>query len=316
MITLKTNKFLAALTNLVVMTELVNTFTAADNLPLVAKLKHTDIESGDGIVFRASDALEVLDYNEDDTPFSLHKPKTSEQLMSVSDFKVIKLSLSEYFIKGAFESIDKTAYFLGYLRNTMRASKNIYLYKKLIKLIQDYVPKQATQTITINLKEVPTTGTTTEIEAIEKHNAKEIAKTINNLFNDFDAPTDAYNDIKYTEAINKEELDLYLNSQFKTAMSVDLLATAFNQGEITKESIFNRITTLPRKDLTDPNFVGYIAHNNKFVYGYFYQVVAEFFNGANLVTNDFMHFALYAGVVDALPAIKLVANYATTAEKV
>lgn len=343
MVTLHVNKFLGALTNLVTLVTVANTFSGTGVGRLTEFCKAENLDAGGTKIVQSVDVLTVEDYDENRSPWSLSKPTVNEQQMDVTDYKVIPLSLSRWLLKGAFLDEYATANYIGYCRSVMEKTKAIYMYRECVDLISgwatdnaDYqhtgITKQAGQVVEISLFDASAIASSDPVRYAEyqKINANAIAKALINVIRQFQGPTDQFNDLGYTELIDNSLMGLMINTKFDTDLLVDTFASLLRSEKIAERFDWGETLDIPESQILeslnriDPesednpevagSFIGVLAHKGKFQFGYFYEVMASIFNPANLVDNDFTHFAYYRDYVDSLPAIYFKAKYTVVSE--
>lgn len=334
MLTLSANKFLGTLTNLLAIVETADTFESGNGLYRVLSLfRSSDIEKGAGKVVNAVDVLTVEDLDLDRSPWTIKAPTVDQQQIDVEAYKVVPLSLSRYLLKGAFAEESAIAYFIGYVRAVMQKTKDIYLYKELLKTIFTWARDAdselaAGQRITVALYNY--TGSDAERAlAYDRINANLICKAILNFVKEISgADSSAYNELEFTEIVDPKSLVYLVNSHFDTELVVDTFASLLKSQEIKDRFEWGETVPIPygkvkaglkdagsTQEETDANtFIGIMAHADKFQYGFMYEVLASIFNPANLTDQDFMHFSYYMAAVKALVGVVIVAEYTDVAD--
>ncbi len=334
MLTLSANKFLGTLTNLLAIVETADTFESGNGLYRVLSLfRSSDIEKGAGKVVNAVDVLTVEDLDLDRSPWTIKAPTVDQQQIDVEAYKVVPLSLSRYLLKGAFAEESALAYFIGYVRAVMQKTKDIYLYKELLKTIFTWARDEdselaAGQRITVALYNY--TGSDAERAlAYDRINANLICKAILNFVKEISgADSSEFNELEYTEIVDPKSLVYLVNSHFDTELVVDTFASLLKSQEIKDRFEWGETVPIPygkvkaglkdagsTQEETDANnFIGIMAHADKFQYGFMYEVLASIFNPANLTDQDFMHFSYYMAAVKALVGVVIVAEYTDVAD--
>lgn len=334
MLTLSANKFLGTLTNLLAIVETADTFESGNGLYRVLSLfRSSDIEKGAGKVVNAVDVLTVEDLDLDRSPWTIKAPTVDQQQIDVEAYKVVPLSLSRYLLKGAFAEESAIAYFIGYVRAVMQKTKDIYLYKELLKTIFTWARDPdselaAGQRITVALYNY--TGSDAERAlAYDRINANLICKAILNFVKEISgADSSAFNELEFTEIVDPKSLVYLVNSHYDTELVVDTFASLLKSQEIKDRFEWGETVPIPygkvkaglkdagsTQEETDANnFIGIMAHADKFQYGFMYEVLASIFNPANLTDQDFMHFSYYMAAVKALVGVVIQANYTDVAD--
>ena len=334
MLTLSANKFLGTLTNLLAIVETADTFESGNGLYRVLSLfRSSDIEKGAGKVVNAVDVLTVEDLDLDRSPWTIKAPTVDQQQIDVEAYKVVPLSLSRYLLKGAFAEESAIAYFIGYVRAVMQKTKDIYLYKELLKTIFTWARDEdselaAGQRITVALYNY--TGSDAERAlAYDRINANLICKAILNFVKEISgADSSAFNELEFTEIVDPKSLVYLVNSHYDTELVVDTFASLLKSQEIKDRFEWGETVPIPygkvkaglkdagsTQEETDANsFIGIMAHADKFQYGFMYEVLASIFNPANLTDQDFMHFSYYMAAVKALVGVVIQASYTDVAD--
>ena len=334
MLTLSANKFLGTLTNLLAIVETADTFESGNGLYRVLKLfRSSDINRGAGKVVNAVDVLTVEDLDLSRSPWTIKAPTVAQQQLEVGAYKVVPLSLSRYLLAGAFADESAIAYFIGYVRSVMQKTKDIYLYKDLLKTIFTWARDaggalQASQRITVDLVNYTGSEPAKALE-YDRINANAICRALINFTKEISgADSDAFNELEYTEIVDPKSLVYLVNSKFDTDLVIDTFASLLKSQEIKDRFEWGETVPLPygkvvaglkdagsTQEVTDANgFIGIMAHADKFQYGFMYEVIASIFNPANLTDQDFMHFSYYMGAVKALAGVVIVANYTDVAD--
>lgn len=314
MITLQANKFLGALTNLIAYSQVANTTEAGRVGDFVNSFQDINVENGDGKVVLASDLLEVNDLSGTSTLLQTNLPTVNEQYISVENYKVIPMTINRYLMRNAFVEETQLANFVGYLMSIMRTTKTAYLSDELISTIENYTPTQTTQTLTIDTIDTSTLTDPSQLESANRYNANAINKALINLLNSMAFPTNKYNDLTYKEIIDYSSMKFIVKSSTDSDILIDSLAFLLNSDKITEAQRWGETYVIPDEQFTDvdENVVGWLMHNKKIQFGYFYEVATEFFDASTLNQNDWLHFAYYMGVVNAYPCVVIKLNPSIT----
>lgn len=317
MITLQANRFLGALTNLIAYSQVANTTERGRVGEFVNSFQDINVENGDGKVVLASDLLEVKDLSGTSTLLASNPPTVDEQYISVENYKVIPMTINKYLMRGAFVEENQLANFVGYLMSIMRTTKTAYLSDQIIAELEGYTPAQATQTLTIHTIDTTNLTDPMQLQSARTYNANAIQKSLINLLNAMSFPTAKYNDLEYKEIIDYSSLKFIVKSSVNSDILVDSLAFLLNSDKITEAQRWSDTYVIPDEQFTnlDATIVGWLMHNKKIQYGYFYEVATEFFDASTLNQNDWLHFAYYLDTVNAYPAvvIKVVTDITPTA---
>ena len=315
MITLQANRFLGALTNLIAYSQVANTAEAGRVGDFVNSFQDINVENGDGKVVLSSDFLNVNDLSGTSSLLTSNPPDVDEQYVSVTNYKVIPMTINKYLMRGAFVAEDQLANFVGYLMSIMRATKTAYLSDMLIEELDAYTPALPTQTVTVQL--INTDGLTDpmQLQSAKTYNANAIQKAFINKLNDMSFPTAKYNDLGHKEIIDFNSLKLLMRQDTNTDIIVDSLAYLLNSDKITEAQRWGETFAIPNDqfpDDTDFEKIAWLMHKKKIQFGYFYEVATEFFDASTLNQNDWLHFAYYLDTINAYPAVVFKADYSLT----
>lgn len=313
MITLNVNKFLGALTNLITYVEVADVLKL-DTLKLNKMCKKNDIKYGDGKVIRSADIPSVSNMPVSSTLLTSVLPNVNEEYISLSAFKTIQLTINKYLMRGAFLNEYELSDFTSYLLKTMRAAKQAHIFSELVNLIDNYTPVNAEQTITINMFDTTGLLDPMQLQMAETYNTNSFIKALLKAQTKINTPYDKFNDNSQGEIIANEDMNLIATDELGNNLLVDTFAKLFNSGKIQEQFKFGDSVVLPKDLFTQlgNSFLGYLAHKDKFQYGYAFEVATEFFDPSTLNTNNWLHFAYYIGSVKAYPCIKFVKSESLT----
>ena len=307
MITLSANKFLGALTNLIAYSQIANTTEEGRVGQFVNSFQDINVENGDGKVVLSSDLLNVEDLSGTSTLLESNLPTVDEQYISVENYKVIPMTINRYLMRNAFVDETQLANFVGYLMSIMRTTKTAYLSNAIIEKLESYTPTQATQTVTVHTINTANLTDPMQLQQAKTYNANAIQKELIKLLNNLSFPTNKYNDLSFTEIIDYKSLKFIVRSSTDADILIDSLAFLLNSDKITEAQKWGDTYVIPDEQFTtlDSSIVGWLMHDKKVQFGYFYEVATEFFDASTLNQNDWLHFAYYLDIVNALPAIEI-----------
>lgn len=313
MITLNANKFLGALTNLIAYVEVADVLKL-DTLKLNKMCKKSDIRYGDQKVIRSADIPSVTNMPTTSTLLSVVSPTVNEQALALSGFKTVQLTVNEYLLRGAYLNEYEMSDFISYLLKTMRAAKQKHIFDQLVYLIDNYTPTNAEQTITINMFDTTGLLDPAQLQMAQTYNTNAFLKALLKVQTKLNTPYNKFNDNTQTEIIANEDMNLIATDDLANNLLVDTFARLFNSGKITEKFQYGDSVVIPSDLLTTlgATFLCYLAHKDKFQYGYAFEVATSFFDSSTLNTNNWLHFAYYIDSVDAYPCIKFVADYTMT----
>jgi len=303
--TLPANKILATLSNLVVLMETndVHDGTGVDRLINFAH--DTDLDFGGIKAVITADLPEVEDYSRTRSLTEVKDPTVDEQFISISKYKTIPLTLNRYITREAVLSETNFSTFMGYLLATLQEAKRNFIYSEILTTLKGWTPAKSTQTVSVTLTDVADGATASEEEATNVLNAKKISKALIKINKEIQAPTNAYNDLGYTENIDASKMVLIVNGKYDIDLNVDTFATLFNSDVIKNRFGWSETIDLPESKVNDDSVIGWLLQRGKISFGYGFQVATEFFNPATLDSNNYLHFSYYIDVVKGLTGIKI-----------
>lgn len=309
-ITLNVNRFLGTLTNLIAYSQVADTAERGNMSKLVDSCRDINVDNGDGKVILSANLPAVSDLSGQSSLLTSKPPEVDEQYVSVTNFKVIQMTINRYLVRGAFVDETQMATFVAYLLSIMRTAKEAFIYKQLVNLIASYVPTQSSQTVTIDIIDTSTLADPAQLNQANIYNANKIQKEFIRILNEMGAPTDKFNDNQFTEVIDLKSLNLFVKGNTNNDIIVDSLAFLLNSNKITEEQKWNDTIVIPNGQFEEdePNTIAWLAHKKKFQHGSFYEVATSFFDASTLNQSDWLHFAYYLGIIDAYPAVKFVIN--------
>lgn len=299
-ITLNANRFIGTISNLIVYTKYYDRFRYSSDVDdIINVFRSDDAINGDGIIVRTADLPPVVDLSETSTLLSVQKPTMTEQYLPIKEFKKIQLTINEYLMRSAFENEYALANLIGYLLDTMRTAKNLYLYSAILTDINNALANNY-------VKEVNLTGfakiTGSEATAVED-NARRTSNA-NLLYRTIIAQVKQLGIGGYSHEVgggNKvvydrpERIACIVSPEVYASLDVDSLATLLNSSIITKDIKFNFIVANIGTNAPQGSVV--LVSKDAYQYGFFYQLSTSFFDASNLNTNHFLHFAWYGGAI-------------------
>ena len=312
-ITLNANTFLGALSNLICYLDVADVLSLG-KLKLNKVCKKRDIKYGDSVLYRSADIPSVTNMPTTSTLLSVVTPTTKEQVLSLSKFKTVQLTINSYLMREAFDSEYAMSDFVAYLLKTMRAAKEKYIFDELIGLLDGYTPTNAEQTRTINMFNTTGLLDPAQLQLAQTYNTNAFLKDVLKVQTKLGTPYDKFNDDTFTEIVDNDDMVLIATDEISKDILVDTYAKLFNSGKIQNELKFGDSIVIPSDLLTTlgNSFLAYLVHKDKFQYGYAFEVATSFFDGSTLNTNNWLHFAYYIGSVNAYPCVKFEADYTLT----
>lgn len=315
---LNQNEFLASLYNLVVVTRVNSTTNGKRINDLIDACLVDTIEYGEGKMLVSVDTLAVKDYSQTSSILTNSPPTVDEQYLETTDKKYIQLTTNRYLMKGAFANEYSMSEALAMIESMLEKTKDIYMYKKIVNAFATWAPELApeqasnnTQVVTIDL--IDTTNLTgEELTEAQKSNALTIYQKVRELSLNMQSPDRDYNDLKYEEMYNADELEFIVNGKFDSLINTYAYASLLNSDKLDNIQLYEKSIIIPQKQLptaTNETLIGFLASKYKYQIAPRFMVTADFFDGSNLNDQKFLHFWLNSGFARGLACVKLVANF-------
>lgn len=311
-ITLEASKYLTEMTTFITELRFINALKVTDIVSdVVDSVRFGNVDYGKGITVTFKKKLQpVKDLSETSSALTITKAEVYQETIEIDTYKFIPISFSLQLARDAVLNGNLLEQFNEFLMGLLSDTEKFYFYDLVVNMIMSYVPTQATQTVTINLKsETGLTGA--DLRATQEWNASEIAKVIRKTANNMKIKSTKFTDMSdVNTAVPTEDLKVYMNDNFETNLIADALATLYH-GEKIKAFLPENMILLPTDsmDNDNTNTICWLSHKNKFALADFYKLTQAFTDPSTLYTNTFYHFSFGAGVFKALPCVKFVANY-------
>lgn len=323
--TLNQNEFLASMVNLVVVTRVNSTTNGTRINDLIDACLTDTIEYGEGKLLVSVDTAEVKDYSATSSLLENESATVNEQWLETTDKKFIHLTLNRYLLKGAFADEYSMSEAIAMILSMLQKTKQIYLYKKIVSAFENWEPaledddNDDTQTITIDLVDTSNMSGNEKIEA-EKDNALRLYKVIRAKSLAMQTPSRKYNDIKFEEMYNADELEFIVNGNFDELINTYAYASLLQSDKLNNIKLYEKSIIIPEEQFTSDDakttLIGFLASKYKYQIAPRFEVATNFFDGSNLNDQNFLHFWLNSGFARGLACIKLVANFVTPEEPV
>lgn len=284
---------------------------------LVDAMTYDRVEFGKGIV--RSQKLKRQPQNnltKGSNPFELSEPNVGEEVIIIDNYKVIPLSTSDILTRDIGVNNAQISNYLSSVDALLQETKDMNLYKVALENILSWVPTSKQKKV---VNQIINNNSADDVN-INKINAQRIAKDIRNSIISLSRPSGDFIDvtsykvdnieIKDLETIaTRDDLILFVNSEFNTNMIVDAYSTLYNFTKI--QDIVGAIIEVAVDDIPQEykNVIAWIAHKDKFAIAYFYDTVLSIQNPSDTYLNKFMHYAYGTGVFKLLPCIQLIAEF-------
>lgn len=232
---------------------------------------------------RLGDAEELLtaelatpkDYkNETDgtNPFEATKPTIRLAWIKTEDKKYVDVQLSYEIWAGAFVSETGLSNIAGIILKNLDDSLLIYLY--------DVMNTEFTSEKISKTKEITTVSGVGQVEASQKA-YEEIIKIVN----DMSLPSRDFNNENLRTITPKGRAVLILNTQYRSAFDVNVLASLFHADKVGEEKYFAEVIMADLDDET----VGVILDEEAYMFGFRIAESGSIYNPKTMEINTFIH---------------------------
>ena len=251
---------------------------------------------------RLGDAEELLtaklasasNYSGSDAPFSASKPDIVLSWIKTEDKKVVNVQLSYEIWAGAFVSELGLSNIAGIILKNLRDTIELLVFKNVTADLSD---------IGATHKIVKTHTIQAVTDAGQTANAQKAYEQIIKLVTDMSIPSDDYNNEEVETFTPLGRAVLVLNSRYKSAFDVNVLASLFNSAKIGEQQYFSKVIVAP---LSGTNQVGVVLDEEAYLWGYRFNVSQNIINPANLTIEEYYHAWIKRAVVPFRQAVALV----------
>ena len=253
---------------------------------------------------RLGDAEELLsaelatpeNYGTTTSPFAADKPSIVLAWIKTEDKKVSHVRLSYEIWAGAFVSEQGLSNIAGIILKNLRDSIELLVYKAIkddLSSVGSGSSYKINKTATIQAVS----------DAGETANAQKAYEQIIKLVTDMSLPSKLYNNAGVETFTPMGRAVLVLNSQYKSAFDVNVLASLFNSAKIGENQYFKDVIVAP---LSGTKQVGVVIDDEGYLWGYRFNVAQNMPNPATLEINTFYHAWVKRAVVPFRQAVALV----------
>ena len=249
---------------------------------------------GDAEELLSSTLASASTYDATDTPFGASAPSIVLSWIKTEDKKVVSVKLSYEIWAGAFVSEQGLSNIAGIILKNLRDTIEYLVYTNI---------KSDLSSIGSGNKIVTKKVITAVTGAGQTANAQTAYEEILKLAVDMSIPSTSYNNASVNTFTPLGKGVLVLNSLYKSAFDVNVLASLFNSAKIGEQQYFKKVIVAP---LTGTNQVGAILDEEGYLWGYRFNVSQNIINPANLTIEEYYHAWVKRGVVPFRQAVALV----------
>lgn len=320
-ITLPASKMLKTMTSLIGEVRFNDTLGVSDIVnDLVDTARIGKVDYGKGIVYTFKvDTQPVKDLTETSSAFTITKPNVAQETIEIDQYKFVPLSLSEILSKDATVEGETINAFFSFVMGLMEDTAQFYLFDKVNKLYQDWVPGQATQTISV--KQIDTsTLSGTELNAALLWNSNEVAKVMRKTLNNMKIKNKKFTDVaKYRDVNTDEEKDvvsalrtdntkIVFNDKYYTDFMATSMASLYHNEKLGEMIPGKTFVLIPEDAMASKNAktIAWLSDKQKFALADFYALTLSILDPSTTYKNNFYHFAYGLGVFKTAPGVRFV----------
>lgn len=308
-ITLTDNDFFSGLSNLALFMRLYATNTSKKPANFIESFATDVLAQGNQKLFTFSDLPDVGDYAEESSVLTVTKADTNQEVIAITEKKIIPSSYSSYILNMAFTSEAGMNEFCGYLLGQMESAKENYMYNGIITDLFTKTFTGTDQNKTVPFIDISALTDAVEINAVDLLNNKRLTKAVQINLSNMQVYNSTYNEKGYTQALDLRDLKFVFCEPYHTDNLINLYASLLKSDVISNSFDKPEMYTIPEIKIPANNesVIGWLMH--KYAYQFFYKFVfmGNFFDVSNLVINNFLHFWYGKGWLDNLPVCKLTA---------
>ena len=322
-INLPASKMISTMTALIADVRFRETLAVSDLVAdIVSASRVGNVNYGKGIIYNFKvDTQPVKDLSEVSSAFTITKPNVAQETIVIDEYKFIPISFSYYLGKDAVKRGYQFDGFFSFIMSLIGETHQFYLYDQINDLIQNWTPKQATQTVQVDQIDT-TTLFGSERNAAEQWNATQIGKAMRQTINNMKVKNSGYSDVaQYTDvntgekknvqtALATDNVRVIFNDKYYTNFLADTMASLYHNkivGEMIPGKSFDLLPTSKIKE-ANQNVIAWVGDRIKFAMADFYAVTLSGEDWSTLYQNIFFHFAYGLGVFKYAPQVKFVAR--------
>lgn len=311
---LNANEYYTGLTNLALYVHTFANNVSNRTASLIDTFTKEPVSFGDSKIFRSLPFPSVDDYSSNTSLLGNHTPSFTptgevapvnviEEVISISNKKLIKNSYSIEHLKLAVTSDSGAADFIAVALENMQAAKNDYLYNLIVDKLYNNTYGTTEEVQLLDLSDITAP---TELQAGAIINQKSISLAIQKVIDSMTHYATNFNKYGLKQSVNLSDLRLVVFQPYKNEAVVDLFAELLNSGIIADNFPRPELITIPEtkakeSDDYDATFVAVLMHKDALQLFYKFQFMGEFFDPSTLRVNNFLHFWFGLGQLEQLP---------------
>ena len=226
--TLRHNEIFGALFNMIISQQVFADNIAGTNSKLVDQAKVDGTLFGDTKLYYSCDCLASAPWGNDAEAtnlLALHRPKAPEvQVITISNFRQISLTLDNYLSKRAFSTVDAFSQFNSVMQQWIGDTRRVYdstTYNAFIGTVSSAVGKQSQN---VALSTITATG-----EEKNRLRAQTIANKLANILVEMTDVSRDYNDYGHLRSYSDVDIKVVWNSKYSNEITKLDLPTIFHK---------------------------------------------------------------------------------------
>ncbi len=294
------NEFISDMANKIVVQRAYDLFRDYD-MPYKTFLK-TMGRLGDVEELLSSKLATLEDYGDETNPFGADKPDIVISWIKTEDKKVAPVRLSYEIWAGAFVNEGSLSNIAGIIIKNLTDAVSVYIYKTLSALISGSTNGTPNISKHAVITKVTDAGQTT--------NSQKAYEQILKLVSDMSLPSSQYNAGGVETFTPLGRAILILNTRYKTAFDVNVLASLFNSAKIGDKHYFKEVIMVDFADFggvdVDATQIGAILDDEALLYGFRLNLTQSIINPRTLEINTYYHAWVKRGLVPFRNAVRLL----------
>jgi len=311
------------------MTTLIGDVRYGENIR-VSKIVNTLVDScrigkvdyGKGIVKTFElDVQPTKNLSETSSAFTITKPNVAQEVLPITDYKFVPISMAELLTRDAFLNGDAVDTFINNLMKLPEKTIRFNLFDAMKNLYMAWSPR-ASQVVSIDQIDTSNITNITEKRAAEQWNATQIAKVMRKTMNNAQLLNDKYTDkATYTDAngggtknvksaLETDNLKIVFNDEYYTNFLADAMASLYHSEKVGEMIPGDNFVLMPTDAINQANqkTIAWLSEKDKFALADFYKVTLSIQDPSTLYLNVFFHYSYGSGIFTYAPGIKFVAN--------
>ena len=290
---------------------------------LVDSCRIGNVEYGKGIVKTFElDVQPTKNLSETSTAWTITKPNVKQEVLPITDYKFVPISLAEILAKDAFLDGNAVDTFMNNVMKLPEKTIRFNLFDVAKGLYMNWSPRSS-QKVYVDQIDTSTITDMVQKRACEQWNATELAKVMRKTMNNAKLLNDKYTDVAtYTDAngggtknvksaLDTDNMKIVFNDNFYTNFLADAMASLYHAEKVGEMIPGENFVLMPTDAINEANenTIAWLSEKDKFAIADFYYVTLSIQDPSTLYLNVFFHYSYGSGIFTCAPGIKFIANY-------